>query len=132
MPSSRALLAMTAVLTCGIALPAIPVLAACADTMLTLSDSELLAYARSSFGNSPDSGGVIVGRYQGTVVVAGYACSDVCPDYTVRIIHYDVSANREECTRVGGIVRTELVPIMMGNMPVPFCEPKILAELGIG
>ncbi|WP_234411338.1 hypothetical protein [Rhodanobacter thiooxydans] len=31
---------------------------------------------------------VEVGRYRGVPVMAEHPCSDVCPQYTVRIIHY--------------------------------------------
>lgn len=97
-----------------------------------ISDSELLAYAHSSFDKyAKINAREILGLHQNVPVVVDFACSDVCPEYLTRIIHYDVPADQETCDRVGGVIRKEWVPVLMASLPLPFCEPKILADAGI-
>ncbi len=69
---------------------------------------------------------VVLGRHHGVRVVANYPCSDVCPNYTVRIIHYDVQPG-SECERAGGVTVTRTVPFGIGVVRKPFCAPKVLA-----
>lgn len=97
-----------------------------------ISDSELLAYARSPFDKyAKINGRETLGLHRGFPVVVDFACSDVCPEYLTRIVHYDVPADLEKCNRVGGVIRKEWVPVLMASLPLPFCEPKILADAGI-
>ena len=72
----------------------------------------------------------VVGYHHGVRVVAEFPCSDVCPDYTVAIIHYDVDPG-EACKRVGGVVRLETVPVAIAVTEEPFCVPKVLVERNI-
>ena len=49
---------------------------------------------------------------------------------TAEIIHYDVQPG-EPCSRVGGLVRTELVPGPASAVETPFCVPKVLVDRNI-
>jgi hypothetical protein len=72
---------------------------------------------------------VDVGRYRGVPVVAEHPCSDVCPQYTVRIIHYQLSADAS-CASVGGVEKQVLVPIAIAVRPKTFCVPEPLVASG--
>jgi hypothetical protein len=70
-----------------------------------------------------------VGRYRGVPVVAEHPCSDVCPQYTVRIIHYRLPPG-VACTSVGGIEQEVLVPVAITVRPATFCIPEPLVGSG--
>jgi hypothetical protein len=70
-----------------------------------------------------------VGRYKGVPVMAEFPCSDVCPQYTVRIIHYRLPADAS-CASVGGVEKQVLVPIAIAVMPQTFCIPEPLVASG--
>ena len=69
---------------------------------------------------------LVLGRHNGHVVVADHPCGDVCPQYTRRIIHYDLPPER--CAKAGGAVVEELVPVSIAVRRMPYCEPKVLAR----
>jgi hypothetical protein len=73
---------------------------------------------------------VELGRYRDVPVVAEHPCSDVCPQYTVRIIHYRLPAN-VSCASVGGVEKEVLVPIAITVRSRTFCIPKPLVESGL-
>jgi TonB family protein len=90
-----------------------------------ISDSELLAYVRSGFDRGAKTGKrEILGLNGKAIVVVDFPCSDLCPDYTTRIIHYDVLADRKICARVGGVIRQEWVPKGISAISMPFCLPE--------
>jgi hypothetical protein len=92
-----------------------------------VTDKDLLRYAASRFDPATMAfKRVTVGRHRGTLVVADFPCSDVCPQYTRRIIHYDVKVSA--CARARGIVVEELVPRGIAVTREPFCEPAVLAR----
>ena len=94
-----------------------------------ISDSDLLAYARSGFDRRAKMGKhEVLGLHQKALVVVDFPCSDLCPDHTTRIIHYDVPADMKICARVGGAIRQEWVPYVISVKQKPFCLPRILAE----
>src|SRR5687768_1723232 len=73
-------------------------------TRPTFTDKQLLAYARTTY----DKREMILqkldlGNHNGLKLVAEFPCSDLCPEYTVRIIRYDV-ADRATCEKHGGVV----------------------------
>jgi len=70
-----------------------------------------------------------LGRYGGAPVVAEFPCSDVCPQYTVRIIHYRLPEDAS-CASVGGVEKSVLVPIAIAVMQKTFCVPEPLAASG--
>jgi len=91
-----------------------------------LSDRDLLHYAATKFDKRAMLGRrIVLGTHRGTTVVATFTCGDVCPEYTKRIVHYDVPPER--CDGVGGAVVNELVPRGIAVRPVPYCEPPVLA-----
>jgi hypothetical protein len=70
---------------------------------------------------------VTVGRYNGVPVVAEHPCSDVCPQYTVRIVHFQLPADTS-CASVGGVEKQVLVPIAITVRSKTFCVPDALVE----
>ncbi|HEX3405713.1 MAG TPA: hypothetical protein VHS81_00625, partial [Caulobacteraceae bacterium] len=88
---------------------AAPALAA--PSVRQLTDADLTAYAAKPFDKAAMMfKRVALGLHHGALVVADFPCGDVCPNYTVRIIHYDVSPG-PACARLGGIVETRSVPV---------------------
>lgn len=73
---------------------------------------------------------VELGRYRHVPVVAEHPCSDVCPQYTVRIIHYRLPAD-VSCASVGGVEKEVLVPIAITVRSRTVCIPKPLVESGL-
>jgi hypothetical protein len=70
-----------------------------------------------------------LGRYRNVPVVAEFPCSDVCPQYTVRIIHYRLPAN-VRCADAGGVEKEVLVPIAITVRMKTFCIPEPLLASG--
>jgi hypothetical protein len=94
----------------------------------TLSDAALVAYAAQPYDkaqkfNQRD----VLGIHHGAQVVADFPCSDVCPNYTVRIIHY-ATAPGPDCDKIGGVTQIRRVPVSIAVMDRPFCVPKVLVE----
>jgi hypothetical protein len=92
-----------------------------------ISEGELLEYAsmpydKGRFGASP----AVLGALNDVAVRVDYFCSDVCPDYTVRVIHLEVAPER--CAQAGGVEKTMVIPIAIAAMTRVFCFPKILAD----
>jgi hypothetical protein len=69
----------------------------------------------------------MLGLHHGTRVVADFPCGDICPTYTNAIVHYDVDPG-DACTRAGGVVRVEQVPMGIAVVDEPFCVPRMLVE----
>lgn len=65
-----------------------------------------------------------LGMLRGVPVVVSYVCSDVCPNYTRRIVRYNVVAGAD-CDRVGGISKDIVVPKGIGAGPRRYCIPAI-------
>lgn len=72
---------------------------------------------------------VELGSYRNVPVVAEFPCSDVCPNYTVRIIHYRLPADTS-CASVGGVEKRVLVPVAITVLPKMFCIPEPLVASG--
>jgi hypothetical protein len=72
---------------------------------------------------------VELGRYRNVPVVAEFPCSDVCPQYTVRIIHYRLPPEAS-CASVGGVEKEVLVPIAITVRSKTFCIPEPLVASG--
>ena len=105
---------------------ALPVFAADAGRQLT--DADLTAYAAKPFDKRAMMfHRVALGRHHGALVVADFPCGDVCPDYTVRIIHYD-AAPGPACARIGGISQTRNIPQGIAVHTESFCVPAVLAK----
>ena len=67
----------------------------------------------------------LLGLNRGMRVVADYPCSDVCPDATVRIIHYDRPPGRG-CEAAGGVTASRMVPVSIAVVRRDFCVPAVL------
>lgn len=92
-----------------------------------LTDEELLAYAQSSFDKKEMMfKDVIIGTHNGTSVRVTFPCADLCPDYTTRVIRYDVDV--EQCGTVDGVVKALYIPNAAGLAYQTFCFPKVLTE----
>ncbi|UGB38493.1 hypothetical protein [Frateuria soli] len=95
-----------------------------------LDDATLAAYAAKSFDKRAMMGQTVeLGRHQGIPVVAEFRCGDVCPQYTVRIIHYRLPEG-VDCAHAGGVEKTVAVPVAIAVLPKTFCVPKTLAASG--
>ena len=103
--------------------------AAAADPVARdLSDADLVAYAKAGF----DKGAMMerritLGRHHGALVIVDFPCSDICPDYTTRVIHYDVGPGAP-CDAIGGATVTRAVPYSIAVIEKQFCVPKVLAS----
>jgi hypothetical protein len=94
----------------------------------TLTDDALVAYASRPYDRAAkmlhrDT----LGIHHGVEVIAEFPCSDVCPNYTVRIIHYAVAPG-PDCDKIGGVTRMLTVPVSIAVMRRPFCVPAVLVE----
>jgi hypothetical protein len=93
-----------------------------------LSDGDVLAIDRSTYDKSAMMGrSEVLGLHNGIRLVADYPCSDVCPTYTTRIIHYALPPDRS-CTAEGGAVHEELVPVSIAMVRQPFCMPRVIVD----
>jgi hypothetical protein len=92
-----------------------------------LTDAALVAYAAAPFDKAAMmERRVELGRHRGVPVVAEFPCSDICPAYTVRIIHYAVPPGAP-CDAAGGVTETRQVPFSIATREEAFCVPKVLA-----
>jgi len=118
----------------GAAGAAVLVLAACASqaaTPGTLDDAALLAYAHKPWDKAASMHTTVpLGRYRGVPVVAEFPCGDVCPQYTQRIIHFELPAD-VSCASVGGVEDDVLVPVAITVRSQRFCFPKVLVDAGL-
>ena len=97
-----------------------------AAKLRNLTDADLVRYAAAPFDHRAMMfKHVVVGRHRGLIVVADHPCGDVCPQYTRRIVHYDVPPER--CAKAGGVVVEEMVPVSIAVQRKPFCKPRVLA-----
>jgi hypothetical protein len=95
-----------------------------------LDDASLVAYAGKPFDKPAMMGQTVeLGRNHGVPVVAWFPCSDVCPQYTVRIIHYRLPEGAD-CAAAGGVEESVGVPVAIAVLPRTFCVPKALVESG--
>lgn len=95
-----------------------------------LDDAALAAYAAKPFDKHAMMGQTVeLGRNHGLLVEAQFPCADVCPQYTVRIIHYRLPESAD-CAGAGGVEKTVGVPVAIAVLPRTFCVPKILVESG--
>ncbi|WP_424682153.1 hypothetical protein [Frateuria sp. YIM B11624] len=95
-----------------------------------LDDAALAAYAARPFDKQAMMGQTVeLGRNHGMPVVAWFPCSDVCPQYTVRIIHYRLPEGAD-CAAAGGVEESVGVPVAIAVLPRTFCVPKVLVASG--
>ncbi len=93
----------------------------------TLTDQSIAAYAARPYDKAAKMNThEVMGVHHGVRVVVDYPCSDVCPVYTSRIIHYE-AAPGPDCDRIGGQALTLMVPYGIGVRREAFCVPQVLA-----
>lgn len=93
-----------------------------------ISDIELARIDHAPFDRSAKmSTREVLGVNRGMIVAADYPCSDICPDYTVRIIHYDRPAG-PGCEAAGGVSVTRTVPRSIAAVRERFCVPAVTAN----
>jgi len=94
----------------------------------TMTDAQLIQLAKQT-KRKPVEGepNLVVGIHNGTKVIEAFHCSDLCPQNTVRIVHYDVAAG-PTCDAIGGVTKQILVPIAITVAPRPFCLPQAIAD----
>jgi hypothetical protein len=93
----------------------------------TLTDDQLVAKATSVFANKEGPADTLLGMHNGAKVVVLIACGDVCPAYTVRVIHYDKS-EKKSCAQLGGKDMSVIVPHGIAAGPESFCIPDPLVK----
>lgn len=106
-------------------------LVACVSTPTnenTLSDAQLINIAQQD-SRQPIEGqpNLVIGVHNGTKVIEEFHCSDLCPQNTVRIVHYEVP-EQSTCDHIGGVTKSILVPIAITVMPREYCFPKVIAD----
>ncbi len=93
-----------------------------------MSGASLLEYASKPYDKGAHGAEhQVLGAMGSVKVVVDFVCSDLCPAYTVRVIHFDVKPGGN-CTEVGGVTKTILVPVSIAAMQRPYCFPKILTD----
>ena len=103
---------------------------ACAGTPAQMDAAALQAWAGKPWDKAALMNTTVeLGRYRNVPVVAEFPCSDVCPQYTVRIIHYQLPPEAS-CASVGGVEKEVLVPIAIAVRPKTFCIPEPLVASG--
>ena len=100
------------------------------DSAYPVDDHEIISYAHADFDRSKMMfTKVIIGKHDGALVVAEHPCADVCPDYTKRVVHYELASD-QSCDDVGGVVRPIGIPYGIGISVVEYCIPPALAQTG--
>ncbi len=98
-----------------------------------LTNDDILEYAQSLNSSKELMEMVgedfILGNHNGVPVRAWFPCSDICPDYTVMVIQYNISI--EECESVNGSVTTMMIPMSITAYEKDFCVPKVLTDNAI-
>jgi hypothetical protein len=99
---------------------------ACAQ-LRQLTDADLTAYAAKPYDKAAMmEQTVTLGTHHGVTVVVDFPCSDVCPNYTTRIIHYGIGPG-PACTAAGGVSVIREVPYSIAVVEKEFCVPKVVA-----
>ena len=95
-----------------------------------LTDSDLLGLAAQPYDkNRMMNKSIVVGNHRGTVVRVDYFCGDICPDYTTKLVHYDVAP--AACPKDTGEVLSVGVPSAASVILRPFCFPRVLHVRGV-
>lgn len=102
-----------------------------------LSEAWLLKYAASPYNSSAAFFGAqddrawrqTLGQLNGAEVVVDILCADLCPRYTLRVIHLAAEPGAQ-CAAQGGVEKTVVSPAttQIKREGMAFCIPKILAE----
>lgn len=90
-----------------------------------LSDADLVSRATAVFASKEAPAQRFLGVHHRLPVVVDIRCGDICPQYTVRIIHYMAEAGRA-CAAMGADTATVVVPKGIGTGQENFCIPHVL------
>lgn len=90
-----------------------------------VTDADLVARAAAVLAVKDAPVDRMLGSHKGVPVIVDVRCGDICPQYTVRIIHYIVPPG-PDCTRLGGDTANVPVPVSIAMRPQPFCIPHVL------
>ena len=103
---------------------------ACAAVPRVMDAAGLTAYANAPWDKATLAHSTVeLGSFRGVPVVAEFPCADVCPQYTVRIIHYRLPPGAS-CASIGGVDKEVLVPVAITVMAKTFCVPEPLVASG--
>ncbi|MBO9714917.1 hypothetical protein [Sphingomonas sp.] len=91
----------------------------------TVTDAQIVALAARYEKGKPDTYVRDFGIHHGTRVVGEYRCSDLCPRYTTRVIHYDVAPG-PQCAAIGGVERVAMIPVAIAARQETYCVPAVL------
>jgi hypothetical protein len=94
------------------------------EILSPIDDAVLVDFVRRPFDPMSDATRWprTLGKHRGVSVIVSYTCSDVCPNYTKRILRYNLLPG-EECERAGGISRDIVVPRGIGTGLTRYCIP---------
>lgn len=97
-------------------------------TANVLTDAQLIQIAKQT-DRKPlhRQNSSVVGVHNGIKVIEEFQCSDRCPEYTTRIVHYDVPAGAS-CEKINGVTKSILVPMGISILPREYCFPKVIAD----
>jgi hypothetical protein len=114
------------ILALALALPGC-VLPAPASAPQPISDAAIAVYTAKPYDKRQMMGRhEVLGTRDDVRVMADYPCSDLCPQYTTRIVHYDLEPG-PGCDRVRGVAQNLLVPMGIAVLRKAFCVPAVLA-----
>ena len=99
-----------------------------AEPTRPISDDQLLSYASAPYDkNRIEKQKDLLGLLNGTPVVADFICSDLCPAYTVRVIHFELGKVKN-CDAAGGVEKAIRIPVSIASTDKVFCFPKVLTD----
>jgi hypothetical protein len=96
-----------------------------------LTDRAIAAYAARPYDKARMMGRrEVLGVHNGVRVIVEFPCGDICPDYTTRVIHYEVAPG-PACVRARGVVRHAIIARGPAASRQPFCVPRVLGTRDI-
>ena len=96
------------------------------QALAPIDDAALLDFVRRPFDPMSErtTWPRALGTHRGVPVIVSYTCSDVCPNYTKRIVRYNLLPG-PECEQAGGLSKDILVPRGIGTGLRRYCIPAI-------
>jgi len=97
-----------------------------AEALAPIEDGFLIDFVRQDFDPTSErtQWPRTLGLHHGVPVIVSYTCSDLCPDYTKRIVRYNLLAG-EECAQAGGVSKDIVVPRGIGVGLRRYCIPAV-------
>ena len=93
-----------------------------------LTDGEVLNYASTGYDKKLyDQPPKILGSLRGYEVVVEYKCSDICPNYTVRVIRFELP-DGGSCNEAGGRYTYFELPPFSVQPEGGYCVPAVLLD----